>query len=509
MTTPLTSFRKNLLTLRSDTLFLLRDPSGERYATARIDEKLNEASLSFCLRTQLLKDEINIRLAAADYDYDIKALVAADVTKKPYAFAIRIGYDGDSKPALLPGSLLAIDLAGYIVGMSGIPGTFYLCATNYGVIQILGAPTVAGEALPSEVGNLQVSYVGMPQAMILSAALVDPRGVSADATHIYIVDYPSRIIKLLRSDLSYVYEIAQSSYGIAVDDNDDYIYVADAANHRIVKLLKSNLSVVSQIGEFGTGNDQFKNPSALAIDATHIYVSDYTNNRIVKRLRSDLSYVSKIGSTGAGNDQFSAPVGIAVDATHIYVADSGNHRIVKRLKSDLSYVAKIGTNGTGNDQFTNPNGIAVDATDTYVYVADTFNSRIVKRLKSDLSYDSQIGMEGTGDDQFDYPVAMAVYGTDVFVADQLNFRVHQRLRSDLSFVAIVETDDPSLYYPDTIPAYFHKYLPYGAAALILEEGDKKEMALSDYYENEFNKGILEQVNEEYASRTSYDEVHPL
>jgi len=234
MTTSLTSFKKNLTTLRSDTLFLLRDPSGERYATARIDEKLNEAALSFCLRTQLLKDEINIRLAADDYEYDIKALVAADVTKKSYAFAIRIGYDGDSKPALLPGSLLAIDLAGYTVGMSGIPGTFYFCATSYGVIQILGAPTVAGAVLPSEVGNLQVSYVGMPTLMEI-----------------------------------------------------------------------------------------------------------------------------------------------------------------------------------GND------------------------------------------------------------------------------------------------CPDTIPAYFHKYLPYGAAALILEEGDKKEMALGDYYEGEFNKGILEQVSEEYASRTPYDDCHPL
>jgi hypothetical protein len=233
----LTSFRKALSTLRSDTLFLLRDPNGERYATARIDEKLNETCLSFCLRTQLIKDEINILLAAADYDYDIKALVAADVTKKPYAFAIRIGYDGDAKPALLPGSLLAIDLKGYTVGMSGIPQTFYFCATSYGVIQILGAPTEAGDALPLETGNLQVSYVAMPTPMV------------------------------------------------------------------------------------------------------------------------------------AG--------------------------------------------------------------------------------------------------------------------------------------------DPATIYPDTIPAYFHKYLPYGAAALILEEGDKKEMALADYYESEFNKGILEQISEEYASSTPYDECHPL
>ncbi len=458
-----------------------------------------------------MKDEINIRLAAADYDYDIKALVAADVTKKPYAFALRIGYDGDSKPALLPGSLLEIDLKGYTVGMAGIPGTFYLCATSYGVIQILGAPTVAGGALPSEVGNLQVSYVGMPKEMVVTAAMVDSRCVSADATNIYIADFgaPNGIIKLLRSDLSFVSQTDQGCYGIAVDDLDNYVYVANAFGNCILKLLKSDLSVVSQIGTSGIGNDQFSTPTGIAIDATHIYVADYGNNRIVKRLRSDLSYVSKIGSAGAGNDNFSSPYGITVDATHVYVADSANNRIVKRLKSTLAYVSKIGSAGSGNDQFNYPQGIAVDDTDIYIYVGDTLNHRIVKRSKADLSYVSKIGSLGSGNDGFNYPIGMGLYGVDVFVSDEYNYRIHRRLRTNLSYVSEAKIDDPSIFYPDTIPAYFHKYLPYGAAALILEEGDKKEMALSDFYEGEFNKGILEQIGEEYASRTSYDEMRPL
>ena len=234
----LTSFRKNLTTLITDTQLLLRDPNGERYATARITEKLNETALEFCLKTQLIKAEINVELEEDENEYDIRGAVedaiADDATVKPYAWPIRIGYDGDAQPALLPESLLAIDLKAITLGVSGMPQVFYLCATTYGVIQVLNPPAEDGDTPPLETGNLQVTYIGMPIAM------------------------------------------------------------------------------------------------------------------------------------SAGGD-----------------------------------------------------------------------------------------------------------------------------------------------YPDTIPAYFHKYLPYGAAALILEEGDKNEMALSDYYEAEFKKGCVEQVKEEYASRTPYNDVHPL
>ena len=226
-----------------------------------------------------------------------------------------------------------------------------------------------------------------------------------------------------------------SPYGVAVDGT--HIYVLDSRNHRVVKRLKSDLSYVAKIGTSGSGNDNFSQPSGITCDDTHIYVADTFNNRVVKRLKSDLSYVAQIGDYGSGDDQFNRPKDITSDDTHIYTVEQYNYRVVKRLKSDLSYVAKIGTPGSGNDQFSQPSGITCD--DTHIYVADTFNNRVVKRLKSDLSYVAQIGDYGSGDDQFKYPYGVAVDDTHIYVADSSNHRIHKRLKSDLSYVAQLGT----------------------------------------------------------------------
>jgi len=63
-------------------------------------------------------------------------------------------------------------------------------------------------------------------------------------------------------------------------------------------------------------------------------------------------------------------------------------------------------------------------------------------------------------------------------------------------------------YPDTIPAQFHRFLPYGAAALILEDGDQKDLALAEYYETVLNSAIGDQVAEEYRGRTPYEDCKP-
>ncbi len=249
--------------------------------------------------------------------------------------------------------------------------------------------------------------------------------------------------------------------GIACDDT--YIYITDESNHRVVKRLKSDLSYVSQVGTQGSGNDQFNTPCGIACDGTYIYITDTYNHRVVKRLKSDLSYVSQVGSYGSGNDQFSYPQGIACDDTYIYIVDTYNYRVVKRLKSDLSYVSQVGSGyGSGNDQFADPCGIACD--DTYIYITDTYNYRVVKRLKSDLSYVSQVGSYGSGDDQFNEPCGVACDDTYIYITDTGNNRVVIRKKSDLSYVSQITSyndnkqfdgpqgvacDDLYLYIDDT------------------------------------------------------------
>ena len=83
--------------------------------------------------------------------------------------------------------------------------------------------------------------------------------------------------------------------------SDTYVYVADSSNYRIVKRLKSDLSYVSKIGTYGSGDDQFNNPSGVAVDENYVYVAN-----------TDLSRISLI---------FSNFVDIDSDIWYYFVAD--------------------------------------------------------------------------------------------------------------------------------------------------------------------------------------------
>jgi len=162
---PLTTFRKSLSTLTTETLFLLRDPNGERFSSSRIYEKLNERCLDFCLKSQLIKEEINCIMAKNQFEIDVKRLAEEAATLRYYAFPIRVGYDGANGVGIMPGSLLSIDLKGYSRAESMMPSIWYLCAVSPGKIQILGPMQAAGTASPSESGNIQVTYIAMPTPM--------------------------------------------------------------------------------------------------------------------------------------------------------------------------------------------------------------------------------------------------------------------------------------------------------------------------------------------------------
>jgi len=140
----------------------------------------------------LIKEEINIQLKQNQHEYDVKARVEQDESLRYFAFPIRVGYDGGNEAAVMPGSLLAIDLKGYRRDLSGMPYLWYLCAVSPGKIQIIAPPQqdgaegtyilaqdgsiiysqdgypleeVGSDSVNSGSKNLQVSYIAMPTYM--------------------------------------------------------------------------------------------------------------------------------------------------------------------------------------------------------------------------------------------------------------------------------------------------------------------------------------------------------
>ncbi|HEY1716827.1 MAG TPA: LamG-like jellyroll fold domain-containing protein [Verrucomicrobiae bacterium] len=197
-------------------------------------------------------------------------------------------------------------------------------------------------------------------------------------------------------------------FGIAIDDNNGNLYVADEGNDTIRKItpMGTNWVVSTLAGKAGvngstdgTGtNALFNGPFALTADASgNIYVCDPP---AIRKITPAGVVTTIAGSTqgtvdGVGtNAQFYSPFGIAVDsATNLYVAD-GNGSTIRKI-------APVGTNwvvttfaghyvsfnqsytdytvdGTGtNAGFAQPYGVALDNSGN-IYVTDNHQDNIRK-----------------------------------------------------------------------------------------------------------------------------------
>lgn len=184
----------------------------------------------------------------------------------------------------------------------------------------------------------------------------------------------------------------------------------------------SHLSYSTQFGSSGSGNSEFKEPVATAIDGRgDVWVTDYGNDR-VEELGSDGSFIATYGTEGSGEVQFDGPAGIAINKStgNVYVADTWNNR-VEELSSSGAYVASFGTSGSGT--LKEPSGVAVDSSGN-IWVADRGNNRVVE-FSSTGTYIAAYGKVGSGELQFNHPTAVALSGEDVYVTDSYNHRVEE------------------------------------------------------------------------------------
>lgn len=138
--------------------------------------------------------------------------------------------------------------------------------------------------------------------------------------------------------------------GIALDEANNYLYIADKMNHKIKRLNMLNNTVEPLIGNVGQG-DLDGNISTAKVSFPHdlvvmndgisssVFVTDSGNNKI-KMLELDQSGAVRhlrtiIGNAGTGivddlshKAKFNFPVGIIQnDIKSILIADSNNHRI--------------------------------------------------------------------------------------------------------------------------------------------------------------------------------------
>lgn len=161
----------------------------------------------------------------------------------------------------------------------------------------------------------------------------------------------------------------QRPQGIAVSDDGQRIYVADAFAG-VIRVDEKNKSF-----ELLNGDDPIDGAFGVALDAQeNVYVSGSLDRRVYVFDRTG----KKIRTIAKDAER---PTGIAIDRKRqlLYVVDSGsqataNHRVlVYSLQGEL--LRTIGTRGHDPGQFNFPTDVALDAAGD-VFVADTLNFRI-------------------------------------------------------------------------------------------------------------------------------------
>jgi tripartite motif-containing protein 71 len=206
--------------------------------------------------------------------------------------------------------------------------------------------------------------------------------------------------------------------GIGIDAQDN-IYVADNRNHR-VQVFNSNGQFLRRFGSSGTGPGQFgpaANLRGLAVDQRNgwVYVADATNSMISKFTLQG-QFLMRFGGSGTGPGKFlGGPRGVTVDQDgNVWVGDMANFRAMKFTPNGqflLSVPDPPEPPPLGG--FNQPWGVAVDGNGK-VFVADSYNWRMQR-----FSATGEFELAWGNRQQFSYQRGVAIDRRDntVVVAD--------------------------------------------------------------------------------------------
>lgn len=227
------------------------------------------------------------------------------------------------------------------------------------------------------------------------------------------------------------------SYGTGVDnlssavdadfDAANRIYVMDWGNGRVV-VRDFNFNYLRQFGSEGRGDEQTMGPRGLAVDRQNnwVYVADTLNSRICKWTTGG-KHLFNFGEAGIGPGQLNQPYDVAVGPAGVYVADTENDRIVQFSSAGLFIRMWDGSQGGGKLAW--PPGVAVAPGGT-IFVADGDNNRIVRYTGSG-QFISAFARFGSGPGEFDMPAGVAIDSQmRVYVSDAHQHRL-ERFRPNL------------------------------------------------------------------------------
>ncbi len=159
--------------------------------------------------------------------------------------------------------------------------------------------------------------------------------------------------------------------GLGVDSRGD-IYVADRGNHRLVKFLADGTPGTTWSGDTD-GKVPFIEPSGIAIDPNNnsVWVLD-SGNGWIYRLQPGGKLDAVIDGSQYG---FYNPRGLTISQSgDLFISDTGSARVC-HLNPQGKIIAQWGTFGTKPREFQDPVGLAIQG--NHLFIADVNNNRVV------------------------------------------------------------------------------------------------------------------------------------
>jgi len=261
--------------------------------------------------------------------------------------------------------------------------------------------------------------------------------------------------------------------GMAVDENDGLLYVADTINNRILvfELGEDGLPidnhsdyVIGQKSFTGTSGDigskKTNYPYNLLLDeeSNYLYVTDFHNNRVLvfnttnlhngleaSFVLGQLDFLSRFPTSGVDGLNNPFDLSFDINRNYLFVADNGNNRVLvyntMNLKNGLEASFVLGQDnfletvtGTTKYNFSDPSALSFDEKNNYLYVGDFDNNRVLiydtTNLQNGLEASFVLGQDdftgsypGLSRDTFNKPYDLDIFSDNLFLVDKNNNRV--------------------------------------------------------------------------------------